>query len=78
MTTPFQDALLAIEIAVAALHGLRQESREANSTVEDAFAQIQHLGFSVEPVKPEPTRTFASRVSSPRKSERRLVQKTLF
>lgn len=63
MTTPFQDALLAIEIAVGALHGLRHESREANAAVEDAFAQIKHLGFDVEgPAKEPAIRHAASRI----------------
>jgi hypothetical protein len=41
--TPFQEALLAIEIAVDALHESRTES------ARDALEQIRHLGFDTRP-----------------------------
>jgi hypothetical protein len=76
MTSPFQQALLALEIAVDALHGLSKESREAKATVDDAFAQIQHLGFDTRPTDDrKPTGPHESKVNKSRKPKK---QQTLF
>lgn len=74
--TPFQEALLAIQIAVDSLHTIAKGSPEARREVDDALAQINHLGFdtakSKEP-EPErkPERTFTEKVRKP-------TQRTLF
>jgi hypothetical protein len=49
MSSHFQNALLAIEIAVEALHELGP-SRDA----DDALAQIRHLGFETSAERPKP------------------------
>lgn len=45
MTSPFQDALLAIEICVDALH--KADTPEAREALE----QLAHLGFDTRPTK---------------------------
>jgi hypothetical protein len=49
--TPYQEALLAIEIAVAALHDSKTPS------ASDALEQIGHLGFDTR-LKEEPKEKF--------------------
>lgn len=63
--SPFQTALLAIEVAVDALHESGTES------ARDALDQIAHLGFD--------TRTTEERQKKPEvRRVRRAVQKGLF
>lgn len=55
--TPFQEALLALEIAVDALHATAQASPEAEATAHEAFDALRHHGFD--------TRHSAERKQSP-------------
>ena len=64
--TPFQEALLAIEIAVDALN------KEGTESARDALEQIRHLGFD--------TRPGEERKKQPEKPRaiRRSIQPSLF
>ena len=71
MTTPFQEALLAIQIAVDALHVARQWP-DAAHTADDALAEIRQLGFETRPSgEAKPRGTFSERAKKP-------VQRRLF
>jgi hypothetical protein len=72
--TPFQQALLAIDIAVDALHEIAKASPGADPIVCDAFDQLRHLGFDTRPTTerhPTPER-------HPAAAKRKPVQHTLF
>jgi hypothetical protein len=47
--TPFAQALLAIEIAVNALHETAARAPGTRPAVQDTLHQIAHLGFDVRP-----------------------------
>jgi hypothetical protein len=66
--TPFQEALLALEIAVDALHATAKASPEAEYAAQEAFDQIRHLGFDVRHSaerKGKPARTWAEAAKKP-------------
>jgi len=72
--TPFSQALLAIEIAVDALHEIARASPGTDPIVSDALDQLRHLGFD--------TRPTTERQHKPDKRHatvnRKPVQQTLF
>lgn len=43
--TPFQEAVLAIDILVDAMHATAKAAPEAEFAAAEAFAQVRHLGF---------------------------------
>ena len=43
--TPLQEALLAIDVLVDALHATSTASPEAEFAAQEAFAAVRHLGF---------------------------------
>jgi len=73
--TPFQQALLAIEIAVDALHATAKESPESSHAAREAFDQIAHLGFDVRPTADRTKAPVKSWSQSTRKKQK---QQSLF
>jgi hypothetical protein len=72
--TPFQQALLAVEIAVDALHDVARESPMAERTARDALAQIAYFGFDIR--SSDDRRAEQAKPHAP--APRRLVQQSLF
>ncbi|HEY2787042.1 MAG TPA: hypothetical protein VGJ05_18925 [Fimbriiglobus sp.] len=73
--TPFEQALLAIEITVDALHTTAKESPEAAHAVKEALDQIAYLGFDVRPTGDRAVKPAKSWAQGTRK---KLRQQSLF
>lgn len=73
VVSPFQQALLAIEVLVDALHATARASPEAEFVAQDALDQIRHLGFDTrrtsERERPDepPVNSIAEKVGPARK-----------
>jgi hypothetical protein len=74
MTTPFEDALLALNIAVDALHESATAAPGAEKAASDALVQIGHLGFDVRPSGERAAKS----AKWVRRSSAKSVQRTLF